>query len=118
MTCGTPLRASPFSDMTKTVRWVIRAASAAGLTPTTWKVSLPPKYGIMMLSPFVTGTLSSASARYRSSMGGTASSGATTTFSAGGALTFFTVTTSPMATPALFLMSPSILTMPLPSSEG
>ena len=72
----------------------------------------------MMLSPFVTGTLSRASARYLSSIGGTASSGATTTFSAGGAFTFFTATTSPIATPALFLIRPSILTIPLPSSEG
>ena len=84
----------------------------------TWKVSLPPKYGIITLSPFVTGTLSSVSARYLSSIGGTASSGATTTFSAGGAFTLRTMTMSPIATPALLRMSPSILTMPLPSSEG
>ncbi len=96
----------------------MRAASATGVTPMTWNVSLPPKYGIITLSPFVTGTLSSVSARYLSSMGGTASSGATTTFSAGGAFTLRTMTMSPIATPALLRMSPSILTMPLPSSEG
>jgi len=88
------------------------------ITPRTWKVSLPPKYGAITLSPFVTGIPSRASVKYLSSMGGAASSGATTTFSAGAALTFFTMTASPMATPALFLMRPSILPIPRPSSEG
>ena len=71
-----------------------------------------------MLSPFVTGTLSKASAKYLSSIGGIDSNGATTTFSAGGALIFLIVTVSLMATPELFLIKPSILITPLPSSDG
>ncbi len=66
----------------------------------------------------IIGTLSSASARYRSSIGGMASSGATIAFSAGTAFIFRIITVSPMAIPELFLTSPSILIIPFPSSEG
>ena len=118
VTCGTPLRVSPFSAIWNIVFCVTNTASAAGVTPITWNVSLPPKYGTITLSPFISGTLSSASAKYRSSIGGIASSGATITFSAGTALIFFTITVSPMAMPALFLTRPSTLMMPLPSSDG
>ena len=97
---------------------VTRTASAAGVTPITWKVNLPPKYGTMTLSPLIKGTLSNASAKYLSSIGGIASNGATTTFSAGTALIFFTVIVSPIAIPELFLPNPSIRIIPLPSSEG
>ena len=51
-------------------------------------------------------------------MGGMASSGATTIFSAGTAFILRTDMVSPMAMPELFLPRPSILMMPLPSSEG
>ncbi len=84
----------------------------------TWNVSLPPKYGTITLSPLINGTLSRASAKYRSSIGGIASNGATMTFSAGTALIFLTITVSPIATPALFLTRPSTRIIPLPSSEG
>jgi len=60
----------------------------------------------------INGTLSRASAKYRSSMGGIASNGATMTFSAGTALIFLTITVSPIATPALFLTRPSTLIIP------
>ena len=66
----------------------------------------------------INGTLSKASARYLSSIGGIASSGATTTFSAATALIFLTEIVSPIAIPELFLPSPSILIIPLPSSDG
>ena len=51
-------------------------------------------------------------------MGGIASNGATITFSAGTAFIFFTLIASPIAIPELFLPSPSILIIPLPSSDG
>ena len=66
----------------------------------------------------MTGTLSNASAKYLSSIGGIDSNGATITFSAGGALIFLIVTVSLIATPELFLINPSILITPLPSSDG
>ena len=94
------------------------ASLPGGVTPITWKVSLPPKYGTMTLSPLIRGTLSSASARYLSSIGGIASSGATITFSAGIAFIFLTTTVSPIATPELFRTRPSTRIIPLPSSEG
>ena len=47
-----------------------------------------------------------------------ASNGATTTFSAAIAFIFLTAMVSPIAIPELFLPRPSILIMPLPSSEG
>ena len=72
----------------------------------------------MTLSPLIRGTLSSASARYLSSIGGIASSGATITFSAGIAFIFLTTTVSPIATPELFRTRPSTRIIPLPSSEG
>ncbi len=71
-----------------------------------------------MLSPLVTGTPSKASVMYLSSIGGMFSKGATITFSAGTAFIFLTETVSPIATPELFLVRPSILIIPLPSSEG
>ena len=64
------------------------------------------------------GTLSKASDKYLSSIGGIASNGATITFSAGTALILVISTVSPIATPALFLTRPSTLTTPFPSSEG
>jgi hypothetical protein len=64
------------------------------------------------------GMPSKASVKYRSSIGGTASNGATIIFSAGTTLTFVNSTASPMAAPALFLERPSILMIPFPSSEG
>ena len=84
----------------------------------TWNVSLPPKYGTITLSPFISGTLSSASARYLSSMGGIDSSGATTTLSAATAFIFLTMMVSPIAMPELLRPRPSILMIPLPSSDG
>src|SRR5215467_653392 len=88
------------------------------LTAITWKVSLPPKYGTIILSPFVTGTLSKASARYLSSIGGIASKGATIIFSAVSTLILLILIVSPIATPTLFLMRPSILMIRFPSSRG
>ena len=118
VTWGTPRRVSPFSAIVKTVFCVTSTASDAGATDMTWNVSLPPKYGTITLSPLISGTLSSASARYLSSMGGMGSSGATTTLSAAVAFIFLTIMVSPIAMPELFLPSPSILMIPLPSSDG
>ena len=72
----------------------------------------------MTLSPLIKGTLSNASARYLSSIGGIASNGATTTFSAATAFIFLTEIVSPIAIPELFLPNPSILIIPFPSSDG
>ena len=118
VTCGTPRNVSPFSAIWKIVFWVTKTASAAGVTPITWKVKRPPKYGTITLSPLIKGTLSKASARYLSSIGGIASSGATTIFSAATAFIFLTEIESPIAIPELFLPSPSILIIPFPSSDG
>ncbi len=51
-------------------------------------------------------------------MGGMASSGETTTFSPGTAFILRTVMVSPIAMPALLRPRPSILSSPLPSSDG
>jgi len=66
----------------------------------------------------IKGTLSNASARYLSSIGGIASNGATIIFSAATALIFFTEMLSPIAIPELYRPSPTILIMPFPSSDG
>jgi len=102
-----------------TVRPLLEEISPAlGVTPIIWNVSLPPKYGTITLSPLIKGTLSNASARYRSSIGGMASNGATIIFSAATALIFFTEILSPIAIPELFRPNPSILIIPFPSSDG
>ena len=62
----------------------------------------------------MSGTLSKASARYLSSIGGIASSGATIIFSACTAFIFLTDIASPIAIPELFLPSPSYGLFPCP----
>src|SRR5574337_224113 len=103
--------------MEKTVFWLI-ITSASGITLTTSNVSIPQKYGTMMLSFFVTGTISRASARYFSSRGGIDSIGFTVTFSADTAFIFLTARVSPIAEPVLYLARPSTLMILCPSSVG
>ena len=70
------------------------------------------------MSSLTKGTFSSASARYRSSIGGIETIGEAIIFSAGIAVIFLILIVADIVAPTLLLASPSSLTIPFFSSAG